>query len=145
MYELVKKKSKWVRILIGILIFFVVTSILKEILQMRKVPINEQLVEMVSEVNKLAPIMVDSNTRFDNAMALPGNKIQYNYTILKYAKSDIDTLALAKETKTYIVNMIKTNPKAIFFKENSIDLSASYSDSVGVYICTIFIKSDDYK
>jgi len=145
MYELVKKKSKWVRILIGILIFFVVTSILKEIVQMRKVPINEQLVEMVSEINKRAPIMVDSITRFDNMMALPGNKVQYNYTILKYSKSDIDTLALAKETKTYMVNMIKTNPKASFFKENNIELSASYSDSVGVYICTVFIKSDDYK
>jgi hypothetical protein len=70
MYELVKKKSWAVRIISGLAIFFVITQILKLILRDPEITINERLMKTASELNRHAPIMIDSMTRFDNAIAL---------------------------------------------------------------------------
>ena len=35
-----------------------------------------------SEINKTCPIMVDQYTQLDNALALPDNSFQYNYTLI---------------------------------------------------------------
>ncbi len=36
--------------------------------------------EIASEINKSCPMMIDKETQFDNALAMPGKVFQYNYT-----------------------------------------------------------------
>lgn len=79
MYELTEKKPRWKKILIGIGLLILVTSILKEILAIRKISFNDELIQIANEINKHAPIIVDSTTRFDNMVALPA--INYSITI----------------------------------------------------------------
>ncbi|MEI9807956.1 MAG: hypothetical protein WDO16_08835 [Bacteroidota bacterium] len=145
MYELVKKKNNAIKIIYGILILFVISSLLKFFLSEPRMTISDELMRMASELNKHAPVIIDSTTRFDNAIALPGYRIQYNYTILNAQKSDIDTVLLSKANKEFLLNKIKTNPKAAFFLENRIDILATYSDTTGAYICTITLSHDEYK
>ena len=43
-----------------------------------------------SELNKSCPMMVDQDTRLDNAIALPENVFQYNYTLVNLTKDELD-------------------------------------------------------
>jgi hypothetical protein len=103
------------------------------------------LIQIANEINKHAPIIVDSTTRFDNMVALPGNKLQYNYTILNVEKKDIDTNYVIQNGKEIMINNARTNPKFVLFRDNKVALQAVYSDKNGVYVCTISIAYDDYK
>ncbi|MDZ4794785.1 MAG: hypothetical protein SGI83_10950, partial [Bacteroidota bacterium] len=78
------------RILIGIIILFAITQTMKFFLQEPKININDELVKAANEINKHAPIVIDSLTTFDNVNALKGNVFQYNYTI-KAEKLNLDT------------------------------------------------------
>ena len=143
MYELVKKKNLGMRILIGILILFAITQTLKFFLKEPTLNINDELIKTANEINKHAPIVIDSLTTFDNVNALKGNILQYNYT-LKVEKSAVDTLELIKVAKESILEQLKKNPKASYFKQNNIEIQANYVDKNGVQICKIDVLPNEY-
>jgi hypothetical protein len=143
MYELVKKKNIGFRILIGIAILFGVTQTLKFFLQKSKLNINDELVKTANEINKHAPIVIDSLTTFENVNALKENIFQYNYTI-KVEKPVVDTAELKKNAKESLVDQLKTNPKAAYFKQNNIEIQANYADKNGVQICKIIVLPTEY-
>ncbi len=143
MYELVKKKSIGVRILIGIVILFSVTQTLKFFLKEPTLNINDELVKTANEINKHAPIVIDSLTTFDNVDALKGNIFQYNYT-LKVEKSTVDTTELKKAAKESFVDQLKKDPKAMYFKQSNIEIHANYADINGAQICKIIVLPNEY-
>lgn len=144
MYEIVKKKSLTIKIITGIAILFVVTSLLKIFLKEPALTLDKELIAISNEINKRAPIIVDSITRLDNVQALNGNKLQYNYTITDTDKDEIDTVILKANTKQNMTNMLKTNPKAKYFRENKIDILVNYVDQNGTYVCNLSVPSTDY-
>lgn len=143
MYELVKKKNIGVRIVIGVLILFAITQTLKFFFRQPTININDELVKTANEINKHAPIVIDSVTTFDNVNALEGNVFQYNYTI-KVEKSTLDTIAFAKEVKKILLDQLKTNPKAAYFRDNNIEIQANYNDENGKRICKIGALPKEY-
>ncbi|MEO5563838.1 MAG: hypothetical protein ABIR18_10395 [Chitinophagaceae bacterium] len=78
-------------------------------------------------------------TRFDYVNALSGKIFQYNYTITKIDRSLIDTIELARSGKEYLLNSLKTNPKASYFKDNDIIIQARYVDEKGVYLSSFSV------
>ena len=143
MYELVKKKNIWFRILVGIAILFAITQILKFFFQEPKFNINDELIKTANEINKHAPIVLDSLTTFDNVDALKGNILQYNYT-LKIDKSAVDSTELTKTAKESMLEQLKKNPKAVYFKQNNIEIHANYTDNNGTQICKIILLPNEY-
>ena len=143
MYELVKKKNIGLRILIGIAILFAITQTLKFFLQEPKLNINDELVKAANEINKHAPIILDSLTTFENVNALKGNIFQYNYKI-KAEKSTVDTVELKKIAKENFIEILKKNPKAGYFKQNNIEVQANYTDKNGEQICNIIVLPKEY-
>lgn len=143
MYELVKKKSLGMRILIGIIILFSITQTMKFFMQEPKLNINDELVKAANEINKHAPIVIDSLTTFDNVNALKGNAFTYNYTI-NAEKLDLDTAEVMKIAKDGLLELLKKNPKAIYFKQNSIEIQANYIDKNGIHICTAIVLPNEY-
>ncbi len=131
------------RILIGIAIFFAITQTLKFFLQEPKLNINDELVRAANEINKHAPIVLDSLTTFENVNALKENIFQYNYTI-KVEKSTIDTTELIKTAKESFIELLKKNPKAGYFKQNNIEVQANYTDKNGAQICNIIVLPKEY-
>lgn len=55
-----------------------------------KVDVDAALVRAVETVSKLAPQMVDAETRLDGATVEPGRVFSYNYTMTVSKRSDID-------------------------------------------------------
>ena len=143
MYELVKKKNLGYRILIGIVILFAITQTLKFFFREPKLNINDELVKTANEINKHAPIVIDSLLTFDNVNALKGNVFQYNYTI-NVEKSAIDTTELIKIAKESLLEQLKNNPKTSYFKQNNIEIQANYADKNGTKICKIVVLPNEY-
>lgn len=144
-YELVKKKNIGTRIIIGIIALFLITTVLKMIFRQQEHTLNDELVKSANEINKHAPIILDSLTRLDNVMALPGYILQYNYTITNANREDIDTNILKQQTKEGLLDKIKNDPKAEFFRENNVELQARYVDKNGIYLCSVSVTPYDYK
>lgn len=143
MYELVKKKNLGLRILIGIAILFAITQTLKFFLREPALNINDELVKTANEINKHAPIVLDSLTTFDNVNALAGDVFQYNYTI-NADKSAVDTILLKKLSKESLIAQLKKNPKSTYFRENNIEIQANYVDKNGVQISKIVVSPGEY-
>ena len=98
-----------------------------------------------NELNKTCPMMVDSETRLDNASVLPGNIFQYNYTIVNYVKDSLDAGALQASIQPNMLNQIKTNPDLKLFRDNDVTLAYNYVDKNGVFILKLSFGPEDYK
>ena len=92
------------------------------------------MIKIASELNKTCPIMVDAETRLDNAIALPGNIFQYNYTLVNMDKADVDTLDMKNFLEPSITNIVKTNPQMKFQRDHKTTLNYYYKDKNGVYL-----------
>lgn len=97
-----------------------------------------------SEINKGCPMMVDKETRIDNAVALPGNLFQYNYTLINYERAAIDTTALKQAIVAGIINNVRTNPMMKQFRDHQSTIGYNYSDKNGVYIMRLLITPQQY-
>ena len=106
--------------------------------------VDKELLLISNEINKRAPITVDSMTRLDNVQALTGKRLQYNYTITNADIDQIDTSILKSNTKETMSNMLKTNPKSKYFRDNEIDIVVNYVDQKGIYVCNLTIPSKEY-
>ena len=144
-YELVKKKNLGTRIIIGIAILLLINTVVKMIFRQPQLTLNEELVKSANEINKNAPFIIDSTTRLDNVIALPGYILRYNFTITNFEKSELDTTLLKQSAKESMLAKIKTEPKAEFFRKNNVELQAHYQDKLGTFICLVSVTPYEYK
>jgi hypothetical protein len=106
---------------------------------------DKAMMSAASELNKTCPIMVDKDTRLDNAVALPNNVFQYNYSIINFDKSQVDEVTLRKAIEPGLVNNVKTNPELMVYREHKTTLAYNYRDKNGSFILKISVTPDMYK
>src|SRR5512145_1718114 len=140
-----KQRSKnIVRAIIG-LAAVIVISVLLKLFVFNTPPFDKAILKAVSELNKSCPIMVDQQTRLDNAIALPDKVLQYNYTLVNWYKDSIDVEAFELYMKPMLVNLVKTSPNLKIYRDHNATLSYSYKDRNGVFVDVIPITPDLYK
>lgn len=100
---------------------------------------------VANEVNAHCPLMIDSLTRLDNAIALPPNIFQYNYTIMSVAGGSLDTSQIKMRLMPNMINFIRTSPQMQYQRDNKWILSYCYKDKSGAYLFTITIDPDKYR
>ena len=61
-------------------------------------------------------MMIDKETQFDNAVAMPDKVFQYNY-ISQYGKGLVDTIAIRNYIIPIATNNAKTNPDMKYQRE----------------------------
>ncbi len=106
---------------------------------------DKQMMQMASELNKTCPVMVDAETRLDNAVALPEKTFQYNYTLVNMVKDSIDIVSIEEYLKPVILNTIKTNPDLKSFRDNNVIMSYNYKDKNSMHILKLTFTPDHYK
>lgn len=106
---------------------------------------DKQMMQVASELNKACPIMVDSETQLDNAVALPEKTFQYNYTLINMDKDNIDIERLEEYIKPVILNTIKTNPDLKSFRDNNVIMSYNYKDKNSNHILKLIFTPEQYK
>lgn len=95
---------------------------------------DKQMMQIASELNKSCPIMVDAETQLDNAVALPDNTFQYNYTLVSMESATADISELKNYLQSIILNNIKTNPDLETFRDNDVLwLTIIKTETVNIY------------
>ena len=108
-------------------------------------PLDKTMMEVASEINKTCPIMVDSETRLDNAISLPKNIFQYNYTLVNIDKASTDTVEMRKYLEPTITNYVKTNPQMKFQRDHETTINYYYKDKAGSFLIVISVTPEKYK
>jgi len=128
---------------VGVIVSLVVYFIMQQVVF--KVPsIDKRLMEIVNEVNKVCPMMVDSLTRLDNTISVPPKTLQYNYT-LGFSKEDVDISILKNHLESNVVNNARTNPDMQYIRNNNVTIQYYYKDYEGNYLFTITVTPKQYK
>lgn len=99
---------------------------------------------LVSELNKNCPIMVDSETRLDNAISLPFNTIQFNYTLVNWVKDSLNIDETYKGLEVDVVNRVKTSPDLQIFREKKVTMNFDLRDKEGVFLFRIVVAPEQY-
>ncbi len=138
------KKKNIAGLIVGLISFFLVYWAVQHFI-FKAPSFDTQLNALASEINKSCPMMIDQETQFDNAIAMPGKVFQYNYTLVNIVKGTVDTL----EIKNYIIpratRNIKTSPDLKYQRENKIALKYYYKDKNGDYLFSFTLTPDQYE
>lgn len=138
-----KRKRIW-GIAVGIFFFAISYFSVQQIFF--KVPsLDKVLMSTASEMNKTCPVMIDSLTRLDNTIGLPGKVLQYNYTLVTIDRSNGDTTRIKAFIEPRILNTIKTSLQMKYLREHETTFNYYYRDKNGMYYFSLSITPDKYK
>ncbi|MBB1148673.1 zinc ribbon domain-containing protein [Myroides sp. NP-2] len=106
--------------------------------------IDETLAVVASEINKNYPMYIDQDLRMDNTMAMPNKTLQYNYTIVNYAKEELNMEVVESTLFTGILENIQTNPDLKEMRDAKVTFNYYYKDKNGVYVTKYVVTPDMY-
>jgi hypothetical protein len=107
------------------------------------VSVERMLVDASNQVNKMLPMMVDSETRADSTIPEPPNTLVYHYTLLKRTKSELDVRAIADYLRPRLVNNYKTTENMKTLRDAGVMLKYRYYDKDGIFVAEIVVKTSD--
>jgi hypothetical protein len=137
------KMKKTIGVITGIVVFGLVYFGVQHLF-FKAPSFDKAMMEAASELNKTCPIMVDQDTRLDNAAALPGNTFQYNYTLVNLDKSEVNIDTVKKYIEPQIINNVKTNPDLKAYRDNKVTMAYNYRDKNGTFVLKISVTPDMY-
>ena len=136
------EKSK--KIIIGSIAFLVAYFLVQQLFF--KTPnFDKILMEIASDLNESCPMMIDSDIRGDNVVALRPKIFQYNYTFINMEKDEYDFISLKNDMEPIMINSVRTNPNMKFFRDNKVTLKYYYKDKNGNYLFTISVTPEQYE
>jgi hypothetical protein len=137
------KRKKIIGTVVGIVAFGLSYFAVQQVI-LKPATFDKAMMEAASELNKSCPIMVDQETRLDNALALPDNIFQYNYTLINLDKSEVNIDTVKKYIEPGIINNVKTNPDLKAYRDNKVTMAYNYRDKNGVFVLKINVTPDLY-
>ncbi len=141
--EKTKNNKTTVATIVGLAVGITVYFLVKQLV-FAPPSFDEAMMEAASTLNESCPVMVDQDTRLDNAFALPENVFQYNYTLVNLIKDSIDVKAFEDYMQPMILNTVKSNPDLKIYRDNKTTMAYHYKDMNGVFITKISITADLY-
>ncbi|WP_319480625.1 zinc ribbon domain-containing protein [uncultured Draconibacterium sp.] len=136
-------KKKLLVALVSVVAFVVAFFVVQQLVQ-RVFTFDKVLMKTASELNEACPLMVDAETRLDNAAAMPNNTFQYNYSLMTLVKDSIDISSFEAYLIPQITNNIKTNPDMELFRVNQVTMNYKYVDKNGIFVTKISIGPEQY-
>ena len=100
--------------------------------------IDYHLAQMMNMINKQAPVMVDKDTRLDNAWGL-AHHFRYNYTLVDYDGSEVSEQQFTKAMRPYLYNEVCKGKTLKVLPESGVTVSFSYKGKDGADIAIITI------
>ena len=82
--------------------------------------------QVVTSTNKNLPMMVNESTRWDSASMIPGQEMVYNYTLVNYSSTEIDSQVFSQTASKLAINEICNNPSLQIFYQNGMALKYNY-------------------
>lgn len=110
--------------------------------------VDKVLAETANELNKNVPMTVDAETRLDNVSALPNQTMRYSYTLVNFAKSDLDEDMLTQMQDTMkpsILNLIKTSSDMKSLRDLGVTFEYLYRSNDSQELFKLAFGPSDYK
>ncbi len=139
------EKGKKILTTIVYIVAFALSYVVVQQLFFKPPSIDKLMMKVASEINENCPIMVDAETRLDNAISLPKNIFQYNYTLLTIEKETADTVEIKNYLEPSITNTVKSSPDMKFMRDSRIIIRYYYRDNAGHYLFSISVTPDKYE
>lgn len=106
---------------------------------------DKAIMQAASELNKTCPIMIDQYTRLDNAIAMPNNALQYNYTLVNLEKAEVVLDTVKKYLNPTIIKNVKTNPDLKAYRDNQTTMIYYYRDKNGEFVYKLIVTPEMYQ
>lgn len=103
--------------------------------------VDSDLKFLADELNATCPLMIDKETRLDNALALPGKTFQYNYTLVNLTRQELDIPEFRSIMTPRLENAAATHPDLSVFREKGVTLDYNYLDRDGVHVLKISVRA----
>jgi len=103
------------------------------------------LIKMVSDMNRVLPIMVDKETRLDNAAVDSNETLIYRFTLVNFNASDFPKNLIEEQLRPRFVEAYKTDPHDKVFRDKGVTLHAVFSDKNGAYITEMIVIPHDLR
>jgi hypothetical protein len=103
------------------------------------------LTATVNELNKQCPVMVDQYTRLDKVEVLPGTVMQYDYTLVTLAKTEVNADTIRKIMEPKIIDNVKTSPQMKPYRDLKATLIYDYRDKNGESLLRISVSPEMYE
>ena len=130
-------------VIVGVVVFFLAFFAVQHFFFNEPI-LNKAMTKIAAEINKECPMMVDADTRLDNAIVLPGNVFQYNYTIINAEVENVDVPALKDYLEPIITNAVITDPQMQFQRDYKTTMNYNYRDKNGRHMFLISVTPDKY-
>ena len=139
-----KDYKKIAGIIVGIIAFFAASFLVQQLF-FKAPKLDKIMTEVMSEINKSCPIMIDSETRLDNTVVIPPNIFQYNYTLINMEEGTVDIAMLKNHLEPNITNFVRTNPDMKFQRDNKMTVNYYYGDKNRNHLFTISVIPEQYE
>ncbi|MGK7895593.1 MAG: hypothetical protein AB4372_18760 [Xenococcus sp. (in: cyanobacteria)] len=82
--------------------------------------------QIVNSTNETLPKMVNEDTRWDSASMIPGEEMVYNYTLVNYSATDLDSQIFSHIVNQVAINEACKHPSLQIFYQNGMALKYNY-------------------
>ncbi len=108
-------------------------------------PRYKSLSEMARKIDKTCPVKMDRESRMDGVKVVKKTILQYDLSLYKRMKKDLDIPALRKRLHKQVKKDIKRNKNFAQLREMGITFRYIYRDMKGKYLLTLEFAPKDYR
>jgi len=92
----------------------------------------------------VCPVMVDEDTRLDFVKAIGSGTLQFNMTLINYAREDLDLPAFKNKVKELTIGSAKNDPSMQEARDRNVTFNYVYKDMNGYNLANFDVTPDDY-
>lgn len=144
MEDKIRKKKILIRKGIKI-VFIIVLVVLAQFFFFKNKTIGNEITPLVENYNKACPIMISNDICMESVNSLPDNTVQYDFTLVRVTKEDIDVKALKNSVESEILSSSKTNPSLEAFRNNNSTVVYIYRDKNQKLLFQITLTPEMYQ
>jgi len=105
---------------------------------------NNDLKQIVDDLNKKCPKMIDSETKFEGIEFIEPNKIIYKFTLINLSVLNVDTNQFKLALWPGILSTVKISSEMKKLRDNQTNIDYLYLDKYKRHIYTFKIVPENY-
>lgn len=106
--------------------------------------LNSVLMQIASQINQNAPMMLDSVTRLDSAVGV-NKQFRYNYTIINSSAEELNPESFTEIMQPRLISLFCTIKETKIFINNGVPATYAYYYSNGKNLATITVHPSQCK
>jgi hypothetical protein len=143
--EVYNKKQKTITtITLAVLLSIILSFAIYKLVSSSPKTKDESLSELVENVNKMCPVMIDTETRLNKVTVSADKTVQFDFVLVNISATQMDVELLKSRIEPSLINEVKTNAQMKAFRDNQAILQYDFSDKKGTFLFSTVVKPEDY-